>query len=270
MGVATASGKASAKARHGTKGDLNEARDRVLASMRRLGYPVEAKVAVVIDPGLRIMGYTRPVGKGYRIAVSARAVESGEAEMLLMHELSHVQRMSTGHPSHNDQAIQAAYSTLRLRTEWEPYMEEILHDIVNNVEDLYADGIAFQVLKANGMFEPERLGEFLQGWMSDEVPVGDDDRHTSWLAAHAMLGNARSLAQLDRLGLKDAFAHANRRSEEFLRNVPKEMAREFPYFCKLLRDLKEETTDAGFQQLLEEYMQRFVAVAEGAVRKRNG
>lgn len=243
---------------------IESSRDTVLAAMSKLGFPVEAKVDIVLDPKLRIMGYTRPVGKGYRITVSGGAARSAQLEGLVAHELSHVYRMTTGHPSHNDKAITAAYDTLRLRTEWEPYMEEVLHDIVNNVEDLYADSISFEVVKALGLFKPDEMGEFLQGWMSDDVEEGTDARHARWLAAHAMLGNARSLAQLDRMGLKAAFARASKRNDMFLAKLPGDMAREFPYFCKLLRDLREETTDAGFQALLEEYMQRFVAIAEGA------
>ena len=249
--------------RQGASG-LEGTRDRILETMASLGFPLKAKVDIVLDPKLRIMGYTRPVGKGYRITVSGGALRSGRLEGLVAHELSHVYRMTTGHPSHNDQAIQAAYATLRLRTEWEPYMEEVLHDIVNNVEDLYADSISFEVVKALGLFRPDEMGEFLQGWMSDGVEEGQDARHTRWLAAHAMLGNARSLAQLDRMGLKAAFERASKRNGLFLAKLPKEMAREFPYFCKLLRDLREKTTDAAFQKLMAQYMQRFVAVAEGA------
>ena len=63
-------------------------------------------------------------------------------EGLLLHELSHIYRMKTGHPSHNAQVVEEAVGSLGEQALQHDYQRKIIYDLTNNIEDLYADDIA--------------------------------------------------------------------------------------------------------------------------------
>lgn len=245
---------------------LTRMKQRVLGSMRRFGYAIDTTVDVTVDPDLGFMGYTTPMGGGFRITVSGRALRSGMLEGLLVHELSHVYRMTSGHPSHDGAAITASLSSLPPRSRSLPYQQEMLHDIINNIEDLYADGIAFRIMRENRVLTNEQFGEFLQGWVTEEVGSGKDGRHSRWLAAHAMLNNARAIAQMRRHGLDEALVVATERNARLLGRLPSDVSAEYPYFLRVLTNLPEETSLRNFQELLTDYLSHFVRISEGSTR----
>jgi len=236
---------------------------KILAAMTAMGLPVQAKVEFQFDPELPIMGYSRPLRKGYRVVAGRGALQDGLLVTLLAHELSHVQRMASGHPSHSNAAIQAAYDGVRLDGPQEPYHDEILHDAINNVEDLYADGIAFQVMQHLGAVPADGIGGFFLAWMKAKPEPGHDAREARWRAAHAMLGNARALAQVKGEGSAKQIREAKRINAQLLRVLPTDVAKAQPWFQAFLDDLTADLTEASFTMDLAEYVQRFVAVAEG-------
>ena len=134
--------------------------------MREAGFDVGDGVDAVVDPWLPIMGYTmRGEGGRFRITASGMAVRSGMLEGLLVHEMSHIVRMRTGHPSHDPQIIEEATARVADGVVTQDYQRKVLHDIVNNVEDLYADDIAFPVIRESGILTAGQASEFLQtGW----------------------------------------------------------------------------------------------------------
>lgn len=259
-----------AKGTHGQDVDVEAATEatrsagqEVLAAMAEMGYPVDAKVEFRFDPKLPIMGYSRPLAKGYRVVAGKGALQDNLLVTLLAHELSHVQRMASGHPSHNQAAIQAAYDGLRLEGQQEPYHDEILHDAINNVEDLYADGIAFAVMQHMGAIPPEGIGGFFLAWMKSVPDPGQDAREERWRVAHAMLGNARALAQIKSQGTRPQVQQAKRVNARLLEVVPAPIAKAQPWFQSFFDDLPDDITEKDFAEGLADYVRRFVAVAEG-------
>lgn len=235
----------------------------VLDTMARMGHPVEARVEFRFDPELPIMGYSRPLRRGYRVVAGRGAFHDDQLVTLLAHELSHVQRMASGHPSHSKAAISAAYEGIHLDGPQEPYHDEILHDAVNNVEDLYADGIAFDVMREMGALPANGIGGFFLSWMKARPDPGRDGRERHWRAAHAMLGNARALAQIKQHGTATQVRAAKRTNAELLTILPPMVAKAQPWFQSFLDDLSSEVTEEAFTRDLSAYVQRFVAVAEG-------
>lgn len=234
--------------------------------MAEMGYPVDAKVDFQFDPALPIMGYSRPLRTGYRVVAGKGALQDGLLLTLLTHELSHVQRMASGHPSHSQGAIQAAYDGLRLDGPQQPYHDEILHDAINNVEDLYADGIAFEVLQEMGAVPSEGIGGFFLAWMKPRPEGGRDARERRWRAAHAMLGNARALAQIKQHGSASQIRQAKRINAELLAELPLPVAAAQPWFQAFYDNLRADVTEDDFARDLAEYVGRFVAVGEGSAR----
>lgn len=236
---------------------------KVLAAMAKMGYPIEARVEFRFDPDLPIMGYSRPLPSGYRVVAGKGALQDDLLVTLLAHELSHVQRMSSGHPSHSNTAIGAAYAGLRLDGPQEPYHDEILHDAINNVEDLYADGIAFDVMRDMGAVPAHGIGGFFLAWMKAEPEPGKDAREDRWRAAHAMLGNARAFAQIKAHGTPAQAGQAKGINAELLAVLSPDIAKAQPWFQSFYDTLPPRLTEASFTRDLADYVQRFVAVAEG-------
>ena len=235
----------------------------VLAAMADMGHPVTAKVEFRFDPDLPIMGYSRPLAKGYRVVAGRGAMQDQLLVTLLAHELSHVQRMASGHASHSNAAIQAAYDGIRLHGPQEPYHDEVLHDAINNVQDLYADGIAFEVMRQMDAVPPDGIGGFFLAWMKPHPEPAHDARERHWRAAHAMLGNARALAQVKAQGSAVQVRKAKHINAALLAVLPSAVAKAQPWFQAFFDDLPAAPTAAGFTDALTGYVQRFVAVAEG-------
>lgn len=153
---------------------------------------------------------------------------------------------------------------VRLHGPQEAYHEEILHDAINNVEDLYADGIAFEVMQRLGAVPRDGIGGFFLSWMKAAPEPGHDAREARWRAAHAMLGNARALAQIKAHGSADQVKTASGINGELLARLPTAIANAQPWFQAFLDRLPPSPTEASFTRDLTEYVRRFAAVAEGA------
>src|SRR5437667_9927702 len=85
---------------------VRKARQTAIEMMKKAGYDIGTKVKVVVDPQLPFMGYTMPQGGNFTIVVSGGAIGSGLLAGLLIHEMSHIYRMQTNHPSHNGQILE--------------------------------------------------------------------------------------------------------------------------------------------------------------------
>ncbi|HTD81816.1 MAG TPA: DUF5781 family protein, partial [Thermoplasmata archaeon] len=123
--------------------------------MREAGFDVGDGIDIAVDPRLPIMGYTMPrQGGGFRITVSGGALRSGMLEGLIVHEMSHIYRMLTKHPSHNPRIIGEAMTDAGNGAITKDYQQKTLHDLVNNIEDLYADDVSFRVIREAGILTP--------------------------------------------------------------------------------------------------------------------
>src|SRR5437879_11550557 len=137
-----ASAKTSTSQRLENSEDADEtvrmARQTAIEMMRKAGYDIGTKVKVVVDPQLPFMGYTMPQGGNFTIVVSGGAVGSGLLEGLLVHEMSHVYRIRTNHPSHNSQILEEAIDNLGKRVVLRDYQQKIVKDLIKDIQALYA------------------------------------------------------------------------------------------------------------------------------------
>ena len=242
---------------------VKEAKDNAAKLMRESGHDIGDIVKVRIDPNLPFMGYTMPLEDGtFRIVVAGNAVDSGMLEGLLVHEMSHVYRMKSHHPSHDASIIEGVINNFGKDVVKYEYQEKIMHDILNDVQDLYADDVSFKVIRQGRVFPVQELTRFLQSWVKEE-PEGpsDDAKRDRWVNAGILVHNARAIAQMERHKVPDIEGRAERASHEFLSKVPGSMAREFGYFRDLLANMDEALTEDGYRKLLNEYVGRFLSIA---------
>ncbi len=261
-----ASPRTSTSQRLGKSQDVEEAvpkaRQTAIEMMRKAGYDIGNKVKVVVDPNLPFMGYTMPQGGNFTIVVSGGAVGSGLLEGLLVHEMSHVYRIQTNHPSHNGQILEEAIDNLGKKTVLRDYQQKIVHDLLNDIQDLYADDISFKVLRNSPIMESEQMTRFLQDWVKDEAAKTRDPAMDSWINASIMTHNARAIAQMARHRVEDIDGRAEQAIKKFLSQITPRVAGRFEYFRNFLENLREDMTGEEYRKLLADYLSQFLDVAE--------
>jgi hypothetical protein len=238
------------------------AKEAAVEMMRKAGFEVGNGVQVSVDPDLPFMGYSHPEGTGYRIVVSGSAIDSVMLKGLLLHELSHIYRMKTGHPSHNAQIVEEAIESLGEQALKRDYQRKIIHDLTNNVEDLYADDIAVRIMKDDKMLPPDLMSRFLQDWVKSEPAKGKDAAKVRWLNGWTMANNARAIGQMARHNVDDLGGRAASENQKFLSKIDPSIADRFGYFLNLLTNLRENITDDECRRLLMDYLGNFVKMVE--------
>lgn len=245
----------------------NDAKRRVAAAfstatqaMRQHGFDIGDGVQVAIDPTLPFMGYTKPEGKKFRITVSGNAIESGMLEGLLVHEMSHIYRMRTNHPSHNARIIDSVIRGLGGALRYD-YQGKIVGELVNNIEDLYADDIGVSVIRGRLVSE-DQLSRFIQDWVKDEPVETGHPIKDRWVNASIMANNARAISQMTRHEIKDLDGRGGVMNEQFLHLTSPEISTQYEYFLNTLINLNEDITPEEYRTLLGEYLSRFLATAE--------
>jgi hypothetical protein len=261
-----ASARTSTSQRLGNSQDVEEAvrkaRQTAIEMMRKAGYDIGTKVKVVVDPNLPFMGYTMPQGGNFTIVVSGGAVGSGLLEGLLVHEMSHVYRIQTNHPSHNGQILEEAVDNLGKKTILRDYQQKIVHDLLNDIQDLYADDISFKVLRNTPIMKSDQMTRFLQDWVKDDPAKSRDPVMDSWTNASTMTHNARAIAQMARHRVEDLEGRAEQANKRFLSQVSLRVSERFDYFRNLLENLREDMTAEEYRKLLADYLSQFLDVAE--------
>ena len=261
-----ASAKTSTSQRLENSEDIEEtvrkARQTALEMMRKAGYDIGTKVKVVVDPQLPFMGYTMPQGGNFTIVVSGGAVGSGLLEGLLIHEMSHIYRIQANHPSHNGQILEEAVDNLGKKAVLLDYQQKIVHDLLNDIQDLYADDISFKVLRTTPILEWDQMTRFLQDWVKDEPAKSRDAVMDSWTNASILTHNARAIAQMGRHRVEDIGSRAEQTNKRFLSQVSPRIAERFEYFRNLLQNLREDMTAEEYRKLLAEYLHQFLEIAE--------
>jgi hypothetical protein len=257
--------------REGDLGSASEARDDRVAealrdavqTMNEAGFEIHHPVSVAIDAKLPFMGYTMPQDGRFTIVVSGMAADSKMLEGLLIHELSHIYRMQTNHPSHNGQLLTEAFRSLGYKELSEMYKQRILRDLVNDIQDLYSDEIAVRVMIQSGAISKRELTAFLQSWVKDEPVESGNTKRDRWLNLAIMAKNARAISQMRNQAIPDAGGKAASSNERFLALLPSELSRHNAYFESLLSNLKEDVSEEAYRSFLRHYLNKFVSVAEG-------
>jgi hypothetical protein len=116
--------------------------------MKECGFEIRSFVEVAIDNNLDFMGYTRRTEDGYMVVVSGFSTASGMLETLSLHEFSHIYRMESGHFSHDDVILTNVLNRVAIKHKISKKSElQMLQQVVNHIQDLYADDIVFKVIK---------------------------------------------------------------------------------------------------------------------------
>jgi Family of unknown function (DUF5781) len=251
------------------EGAVSEAFRRALNMMNASGYGIsESIVSMSVDPKLQFMGYTNQEEGGmHRIVVAGFAVGSGMLEGLLLHEMSHVYRTISKHPSHDfrliDDQMQYFLNKGAVRAD---FQKKALFEVVNHIEDLYADDAAIRVMRENigasGLPSLRDVSQFFQSMVKDTPVHSKNALADSWANASIMLDNASALSSMKRHSIEDIDERARKLNQRFLSQIAPEAANQFGYFSNLMSNLPENIDRRDFQTLLHEYIERFLGLVK--------
>jgi len=245
--------------------NLKNAARNALRIMRDSGFEISERLEVVVDPELPFMGYatTRRGAGNPVIVVSGMAFKSGLVEGLLIHEMCHVYRTDTNHPSHSSELLnRAGHAVIHKNQLTQDYQIKLVQQAVNHIQDLYADDIAFKVFEKSKAFTPEQAFDFFLDWINDTAFTSKTVKD-KWLNVGIMLNNCFAQSNLIRHNIKDTDNRAENKVQKFLTQTNEAMKTEFAYFRNFMTNLKENPNPTQFKKDLTQYLTRVIQLAKG-------
>jgi hypothetical protein len=238
---------------------LEEIKEQALALMKGAGFEITQPVNVLLDPALPFMGYTTEQNGKPIIVVSEAAMRGGMAINLLIHELSHIYRSQTKHPSHDYHLLTNITSWVTQGKVMYEFQEKVLENILNHLQDLYADDVSFKIFTTN---TPQQdLNEFFLTWIH-EHSAATEPTQRSWENADNLLSTAFAAANLERHGIPDKDGKVAKAVEQFLENAGKEKRDKFHFFKEFMVLLPENVTEKQFENLLIAYLSEFLKLTK--------
>ncbi len=243
---------------------VEKAKNAALKMMKDVGFEISDPLQVLVDRELPFMGYsTKRDGKD-TIVIASRALNSGMIEGLLVHEMSHIYRTHTHHPSHNRELLGRVERYVSSKDLKANYQVAVIQEAVNHVQDLYADDVAFRVFSRNETFQNGRVFDFFLTWINDK-PIEEKTPKTVWLNVGIMLNNCFVLSNMVRHGLSDVDDRAANKVQKFLSQKNDRMNIEFLHFKKYMVGLKDNPREEEFENGLIDYLGRVIRLAKDLV-----
>jgi hypothetical protein len=225
--------------------------------MEKAGFHVN-NIAVVLDENLSYMGHTTEIDGVPVVVISGMALSNGTALNLLVHELGHVYRTQSRHPSHNSGLIISVIAWVMHGKVVEPYQEETLFAIINHLQDLYSDDIFFKIF--DNTMASEDTNRFFLGWIHSPIKKVKN-RRESWTNTEYLLSTSFAQANLYRHNVKDEGGLIEKAVREFLGKIDKKSAEKYEYFKKFMITLPEKVTAKEYEKLLIKYLSEFLKLA---------
>jgi len=249
-----------ARVSEGKPEDVRMAAEKARNRLARNGFAIQGKIRVRVDPHLAFMGYTHQSNGVHIIVVSGRAVSSGVLEGLLVHEMSHIYRTESRHPSHDKGVIsEVMEEAIEEHGVKEDYQLRILWELINHFQNIYADDIAFTVFSEEDTpFSRKQIQEFFLGWIKTD-PIYTDGAQAKWLNGAIMVSNAFAVGSLKRHGHLDGIEHEIKAANaQFLEKLEVAIAEKFDYFknffAKLDRNPDKFTVKKELSSLIRNFL----------------
>jgi hypothetical protein len=167
------------------KATFEEVAARYAEHGHQVAWPVSAEIV-----SMAIMGATKSKDSSHTLFVSVRAVESGVLDGLIAHEMGHMIRTESGHPSHSAEVFRTLSREVRIPRA----AEGAFGQAFNHIQDIYADDLAFLVFSTDG---DDRAYEFFSGWIEGNATMRGRNR---WKNVGLAATNGFALGNLVRHG----------------------------------------------------------------------
>jgi hypothetical protein len=238
---------------------FDDIKNHALELMKAHGFPITEEIFIAVDEKLPFMGYTTVRNGKPLIVISKWSIATDMVMGLIFHELGHVYMTEINHPSHDYLLHKKVIDNIWQEKEMYSYQADIIHSIINNIQDLYADDISFPVyINDSGKSD---LSEFFLGWIRKPI-LSPTSKEEAWENAEALLSAAFAKANLKRHKATDTDGKIEKAVQLFLSKLPPKLAKKFNYFEDAMVNLPAKTTDVKFRKLLDEYLREFLKLTE--------
>jgi hypothetical protein len=142
------------------------------------------------------------------------------------------------------------------------YEQEVLRQAINHVQDLYADDIAIRVLAYDDT-RLQQLGDFFLGWIKERSATSGMSRKDQWINASILLNNSFAISNMERhKAAGEQIEKARLSNVRFLNRIRPTAAIRFDYFNRFMVSLKEDVSEAGFREQMEEYLRNILSLVD--------
>jgi len=241
---------------------------RSLLLMKDAGFELDdSRLWVGIDSTIGPLGYgySHPAGDDYVILVSPGSIygmEAGGLGQTLVHEMSHAYLTQKKHPSHLREAFKEAYSRTRevCRKKWQL---SIVQSAMRYPVEAFAEDLTFKTLKEAKNDWAIAALQYFQRLSRRRRIVSTHRKQGSWRNASLILRNCYYLAEMERYLMPDPEGITKRTNERLLSSLPPFASTAFDYYRKVFLGLRENITTEDYKKTSEEYLSKFIALAEG-------
>ena len=241
--------------------ELDKYKEEARELLKKSGFPLFENIFVGIDSTLPFMGYTT-VNKNNEplIVVSKMAIDSGNVVGLLVHEMGHIYQTEQKHPSHNFPMLEKAIDYALQGEKLSSFQSDVLHNIVNCIEDIYADDVSFEIFKKfpQKTFPLEKMNEFFLSWVHKPLTV--KTQHETWQNAEFVVDAAFAKANLVRNAIVDTDEKMEKEIEIFLQHVDSKNAKLYEYFETFFIQLPKTISETEFGRMVIEYIRTFLTL----------
>ena len=218
---------------------MRRAYEAVEAAYGKLGVAPKWPVSLVVE-NMEIMGATQSrAGVGHLIHVSLRAAGSEMLAGLIAHEMGHIARTETGHPSHDPKIHERAMARVRVPAAFRRGFPRLAHNAINHVEDIFADDYSMTVIGT------DRARGFFGEWVENASSIAAAG--TRWDEVAGALDIAFSLGNLARHKLLPANDPLRAEAKAFAKAHTIES---LDALTALFRDLPDPVSEAKCEGIL--------------------
>jgi hypothetical protein len=175
--------------------------------MGKAGYPITSKVAIKVDPDLKIMGYAKSDGGEHTIVIAEWALDSEMLGGLILHELAHIYHTEHGSPSHVSNVLDEVLREATVGDGLNERESAALVDVFSHLQNIIVDDIVFASMSGRELKQVQR---FFADWVS-ERPSGD-----AVVDAVLLVRNAFAVASLRRRGITGGMEEMQDKNAKYL------------------------------------------------------
>ena len=246
--------------------EVDLAAQQALQHVKGAGFEVDdSRLWVGIDSRLPSTGYTYPTGDDLVVLVKpweVYATNEGGLLYTMVHEMCHVYLFQTKHSSHNPVIFHEVFDSFarHLPKKWQ---RKILRTVDGYPSEVLTEELS---LKA---FDPAKA-EWAKG-ITEYFRRGDATRRSftigatrrMWRDALLILRTAYFAAQMERHQMTDATGMIPKARDILLSSLSPTASEAFNYFHSLFLTMSFDVTSNQYGKIMEEYLSRFVALAQG-------
>jgi hypothetical protein len=225
--------------------------------MGKAGYPITSKVAVEVDPSLKIMGYAKSDGGQHTIVVAEWALDSEMLGGLILHELAHVYHTERGSPSHISSVVDDVLRETAERDGLNERESAALVDVFSHLQNIMVDDIVFASMSGRELKQAQR---FFADWVS-ERPSGD-----TVIDAVLLVRNAFAVASLRRRGITEGTEEMKVKNTKYLSFYGEQGVANFNEVESFLEKANADWDETEFRRALITYFEMVL----GLMKDRKG